>query len=324
MMKYCIVPFENKKTDEAINLFRAAYQLEKKSNVLLPDRALHDKAWIKQAMLQTNCNSGVAALSGDNLVGYMLANFQFDFKGQQAVIIREYSHASISKDKEIIYQLMYGSLGEQLISRGINLHIIWHFAHDDVLKDTLFQLGFGAFIAGQLRDLSPIESAKITHIVEETDFMSVANLHLEQSEYYLDSPIFVRKNTNLKSIKEDLAKHAEQGHTLLVYYEKKTPLAYFILGARDESGEGFLIQDSGTAQIMSAYAQPCARGKGIGKTLLAKSVDRAREQGFLRLFVSHETANIYGGNFWRKHFKPFLYCSMRYIDNGVSETKGKK
>jgi GNAT superfamily N-acetyltransferase len=323
-MKYRIVPFEKRMADEAINLFRSTYQHEKEHNALLPDRAINDKAWIKQAMLLTNCNLGVAALAGEKMVGYMLANFQFDFKGQHAVIVREFSHASISNDKDIIYQLMYASLGEELLSKGLNLHIIWHFAHDDVLKETLFQLGFGAFIAGQLRDLSPLVSDEKFPIVEETDFLSVADLHVEQSKYYLDSPVFIIKNTELEAIREDLTKHAELGNTLLVYYENKTPLAYFITGAYNEKEEGFLLQNSDTAQIMSAYAKPSARGRGIGKALLSKSIEWAREKGYKRLFVSHETANIYGGNFWRKHFQPYLYCSMRYIDNRVSGLKEKR
>jgi GNAT superfamily N-acetyltransferase len=320
-MKYQIVPFEKRMADEAINLFRSAYQHEKEHNALLPDRALNDKAWIKQAMLLTNCNLGVAALAGEKMVGYMLANFIFDFKGQHAVIVREFSHASISKDKDTIYQLMYASLGEELLSKGLNLHIIWHFAHDDILKETLFQLGFGAFIAGQLRDLSSIYCDENIRIVEEADFLSVAKLHVEQSKYYLDSPVFIIKNTDQASIREDLIKHAELGHTVLVYYENKAPAAYFITGACDETEEGFLLHNSNTAQIMSAYAKPSARGRGIGKALLAKSIDWAREEGYKTLFVSHETANIYGGNFWRKHFHPYLYCSMRYIDNRVTGLK---
>ena len=324
MMKYRIIPFEKKMTDEALNLFRSAYQHEKRSSILLPDRALNDKAWIKQAMLLTNCNMGVAALAGDELVGYMLANFQFDFKGQQAIIIREYSHASLSKDKDLIYQLMYAYLGEELLSEGLNLHIIWHFAHDDILKETLFQFGFGAFMAGQLRDLSPLECNEKIHIFEEKDFMSVADLHVEQAKYVLDSPIFIVKNTESAAIKESLKKYTELGHTLMVYYENKAPMAYFILGDCDENQEDFLLLNSGTVQIMYAYATPSARGKGIGKALLAKAIDWAREKKYKRLFVAHETANIYGGNFWRKHFHPFLYCSMRYIDNKVSGLKDRR
>jgi GNAT superfamily N-acetyltransferase len=322
-MKYRIVPFENNMADEAINLFRSAYSCEKDGNPLLPNRPLNDTTWVKQAMLQTNCHLGVAALAGYSLVGYMLANFQFSFKGQSTVIIREYSHASTREEKDIIYQMMYASLGEQLITRGINLHIIWHFAHDDVLKEILFQLGYGAFMAGRLRDLSPVDSDKKALIIKETDFLSVADLHVEQSKYYLDSPMFLIKDTDVKSIKEDLDNHAKQGHTLLVYREDKVPKAYFILGACNENEEGFLLQDSHTAQIMSAYAAPSFRGKGIGKALLARSLEWARENGYSSLFVSHETANIYGGNFWRKHFQPYLYCSMRYIDNKVSGIHNK-
>ncbi len=40
----------------------------------------------------------------------------------------------------------------------------------------------------------------------------------------------------------------------------------------------------------------------------------AFENGFLRLFVEHETANVLGARFWSRHFSPYLYYSLRYID----------
>ena len=79
-------------------------------------------------------------------------------------------------------------------------------------------------------------------------------------------------------------------------------------------GAGFLLQGTNTAQILSAYAKPAVRTKGIGKALLQRSIQWARAQGYERLFVEHETANRDGGNFWRSHFSPYLYCSTRYVD----------
>jgi hypothetical protein len=47
---------------------------------------------------------------------------------------------------------------------------------------------------------------------------------------------------------------------------------------------------------------------------LQHAIEWSRQQGYERLFVEHETANIYGGNFWSSYFRPYLYASMRYID----------
>lgn len=43
----------------------------------------------------------------------------------------------------------------------------------------------------------------------------------------------------------------------------------------------------------------------------------ARDAGFDRMFVEHETANLEGGAFWRRHFSPYLVFSMRYVDRTI-------
>jgi GNAT superfamily N-acetyltransferase len=112
----------------------------------------------------------------------------------------------------------------------------------------------------------------------------------------------------------ELEAHAQQGDTFFVYDEQDEPCAYMIVGESTIDGEGFLLEQTNTAQIKSAYARPEVRGKGIGTALLQRAIAWSQQQGYARLFVEHETANIYGGNFWSSHFRPYLYASMRYID----------
>lgn len=90
-----------------------------------------------------------------------------------------------------------------------------------------------------------------------------------------------------------------------------------IVGESTIDGEGFLLEQTNTAQIKSAYARPEIRGKGIGTALLQRAIQWSQQQGYERVFVEHETANIYGGNFWGKYFSPFVYSSMRYVDNAL-------
>jgi GNAT superfamily N-acetyltransferase len=87
-----------------------------------------------------------------------------------------------------------------------------------------------------------------------------------------------------------------------------------IVGESTIDGEGFLLAQTNTAQIKSAYARPEVRGKGVGAALLQHAIEWSQQQGYDRIFVEHETANIYGGNFWGTYFSPYLYASMRYTD----------
>jgi GNAT superfamily N-acetyltransferase len=90
-----------------------------------------------------------------------------------------------------------------------------------------------------------------------------------------------------------------------------------IVGNSTIDGEGFLLQNTNTAQIKSAYARPDIRRKGIGKALLQRGIAWSQAHGYERIFVEHETANFSGSIFWQKYFNPYLYFSMRYIDNTI-------
>jgi GNAT superfamily N-acetyltransferase len=85
------------------------------------------------------------------------------------------------------------------------------------------------------------------------------------------------------------------------------------VGESTIGGEGFLLEQTNTAQIKSAYVRAEMREKGIRTALLQRVIEWSRHQRYERIFVEHETANFYGGNFWCTYFDPYLYFSMRYM-----------
>ncbi|MBN2005878.1 MAG: GNAT family N-acetyltransferase [Anaerolineae bacterium] len=123
--------------------------------------------------------------------------------------------------------------------------------------------------------------------------------------------------TNRSEVLSELEDQARRGDAFFVYYEDGEAYACMIVGESASDGEGFLLQNTNTAQIKSAYSRADSRGKGVGKALLQSTAHWAQQHGYERLFVEHETANYYGGKFWRKHFTSYLYFSMRYIDSAV-------
>ena len=316
-MNYKVAPFERQFLEPAVGLFVNAYKAEKTQSPLLPDRAINEPEWILKSLERLVENPGVAVLENDQLLAYMLTGYNFPFKGQNAVQVPEYCHASVTKNRDELYRLMYMNLAGEWARNGKHIHIFGHFAHDSVLKETLFQIGFGAFLSERVRDFTPVNVENETNIVEERDYWKLIDLHLEHYRYYPESPIFIYHGQNNDTIEQDLNQHAEQGDVFLVYYDQNTPSGYFIVGELKVGNEGFLLQETNTTQIKGAYIKPGMRRKGIGEALLKNAINWSRENGFERLFVEHETANYYGGKFWDKHFDPYLYFSLRYIDNAI-------
>ena len=317
-MQYKIVPFTQDYLEPAVNLFFNNYRDEREKNPLLPLRAINEPEWILNSLKSFLDNPGLAVLKNDQVISYMVAGFLFPFKGQNAVLVPEYCHGSVLTDRKELYQRMYMYLADEWAKNRRHLHIVGHFAHDFVLRETLYQLGFGAILAEQIRDFSEVNGLPEVDIVEEKDFEKLIDIDTEHLRYYSNAPIFIWKDTDRKAIISGLESHTNNGDVFFIYYEQDKPCAYITVGTSTIGAEGFLLQNTNTAQIKSAYAQPHLRGKGIGKALLQRAVQWSWEHGYERLFIEHETANYYGGNFWCKHFSPYVYFSLRYIDNTIN------
>jgi GNAT superfamily N-acetyltransferase len=314
---YTFVPMTREYLEPAIELLVENYKHEQEKSPLLPSRLIAEPGWIYRELEARLTRPGVAVVEGDRLLGYMLTGFQFPWKGQQAVLVPEYCHSAVEEQKRELYQQMYMHLSGQWVDRQFHLQMIGYFAHDTILQETIYQLGFGAILAEQLRDCSPLNERHELEVREERDVNKLLDIQIEHNKYYSKAPIFIRKPTDPDEVLDELETHARQGDVFLVYYEQEQPCAYMIVGTSTLGGEGFLLQHTNTAQIKSAYARPDSRNQGIGKALLQRAIDWSQARGYERIFVEHETANFYGSIFWHKHFNPYVYFSMRYIDNTI-------
>ena len=305
-MRQEITQFEARHVQEAASLFAASYQRERRVSPLLPRRALDDKEWIARVISKSMSGAGAALCSGGALQGFMLATGPFSWKGQRCALVQEFCHASVEDGAREIYQLLYTSVAGQLAAQGVAVHLIGHFYGDAVLKNTLFDLGFGAIVMEELRGLDVVPGAA-EGVAREDDFSVIEELNAEHCRYYQESPIFIPKEMDRETFPMG-------ANALFVHRDAGAPTAYCFVGPCLGEEDGRLLQGTNTAQLLCAYAKPESRCRGVGKALLNASVLWAREGGFDRLYVEHESANIQGGNFWRRHFAPYLAFSMRYID----------
>ncbi len=316
-MPYTLVPLTQEYLKPAVELLIENYKYEQAHSPLLPSRVIDEPSWIHGVLQAKLANRGVAIVEQNRLLAYMVTGDQFLWKGQQAVLVPEYCHSAIVPNKAELYQRMYMYLAQEWVNHHFHLHLIRHFAHDTILQATLYQVGFGAILAERLRDCSAVDERHDVAIRVEQDVSKLIDIQTEHNRYYPKAPIFILKPTEKQEVLAELEAQAQQGDLFFAYYEQHEPCAYMIVGKSTMEGEGFLLQQTNTAQIKSAYVRPALRGKGIGTALLQRAIQWSQHQGYERVLVEHETANFYGGNFWCKYFTPYVYASMRYIDNAL-------
>src|SRR5690606_14064063 len=129
-----------------------------------------------------------------------------------------------------LYSLLYQEIAARWVEEGRHLHIIRHLAHDVALKECLYRLGFGAILAEEVRDLSPIEAAADVTIVADPEPAALVDLQREHGRYYRASPIFLRRDDNDDDILAELRAHAAAGDKLLACPDGDGFGALFIVG----------------------------------------------------------------------------------------------
>ena len=321
-MGIIVKKFTEDHIEEAAALFLGVYSWEREVNPLLPSHLLGDPDLIINALrLFAQTGPGVSLFSEGKLIAYMVTGDRFTFKGQKAALVPEFAHGA-AIDMEISWSCLYGQMYKELAGQwykeGIALHLIGFLAHDQELKEILFQLGFGAIIAERIRDLSEIPVVGERQIERIGDPEELLAIHREHHAFYPDSPVFIEKSLLEDELLADLQGFNDEGDALFVFRTENEIGAYMVVGESSKHEEGFLLRNTNTAQIKSAFVKPELRGQGIASALLARAVKWAREEGFDALFVEHETANLCASTFWSKYFDPYLYFAMRYIDNSLT------
>ncbi len=326
MGRYEVSPTEPSLAAEGFGLFRDAYLRARFANPLLPALDADHEARLQRRVERAFAYGGIAARRGGSLRGFMIAGPPFAFRGLVAALVPEFGHAVASGEGADLVGALYAASAERLVREGVHLHLIGHFAADLGTTSALFELGFGAVVREQLRDLSDValgDDARVAHraqlehvehVRHEDSWRDVAPLAAAHAAFYRESPVFVRKDAALDEALVELDAHRVDGDQLFVYREGGEMLAYLIVGRCAGGSEGRLLEGTSTAQVRSAFTVPAARRRGIGAALLQQAIAWVRARGFERLFVEHETANLCGGAFWRRHFAPYLFFSLRYVD----------
>jgi GNAT superfamily N-acetyltransferase len=314
-----IKPFSEDYIDDAAKLFAAYYESHRSLQPLLPERDILRQ--VPAALSRIASNPGVAAFRKRTLVGYMIETCTAEsfMSKRTAFCIDLCAHCAVEEEKELIYQEMYEQLSRIWVGNRYHTHEISYLTSDKVLSFAFYRLGFGMTHFELLRTLEPIDGGNADVLIRKLESEEpIKELNREHHAYYPNPPLFWIPHDEYDEDKDGILSGDIE---VFAAFDRDKPVAFF--SVKRESAESWLLNDERNLRIMGAFAKEEYRHRGIGQALLREVIDWAIQNDCDRLYVEGESANIYGGNFWMKHFTPVVFSVRRCVDERVTVKEDK-
>jgi GNAT superfamily N-acetyltransferase len=238
----------------------------------------------------------------------------------RGVFVPEWAHAAVGEGRGETYREMYRHLSGRWVDNGCFAHAIALYAHDQEALGAWFHTSFGMVCGDAVRQLTPLAyraspGVEVRQAGAE-DMDVILPLSEEHQRYYPAPPLFMPLlSLDDRAYWEEWL--ADSRHAFWLATLNRQPVGFFLSGPASKDASS-IIDDPGTASITGAFVRPEARAAGIGKALLARVIDWARENGYARLAVDYETHNIDGSRFWLRHFTEVSCSVIRRVDETIA------
>jgi len=254
----------------------------------------------------TGFADGVAAVNGDELLGYFCWYAPFDnhfgnCKGTWSPI---HAHGSVCQNRADIYDRLYQAAAERLVADGVFSHAVTLYEHDASANASFSFNGFGRRCIDAIRETIPIISPPCVGVTfreaMQSDAETIAEMSNATAIHLSGSPMFM----------PNFGGTVDEKQCFVAVIDNK-PVAYYKI---QQSAETFVSDDPSVMNITGAYCQPKFRGQGIAVSLLSFLMDHLRERGYTRCGVDFESFNYTGRKFWLKYFTAYTNSVVRRID----------
>jgi GNAT superfamily N-acetyltransferase len=310
-----IIPFREEHIEDAARLVSERYQRLRDQVPELPGRYADTSNLVPllQGILKPG-NPAVAAIQGNQLVGFLTGWQMPDFRGKRSIYSPEWANAAVLDDSARIYEALYSRISGDWLAGKYSAHYLSLFPNDLQALGQWHWLGFGMFAVDGLRGLDPLQAGDTgLHIrsagVQDID--QVMALQDELWEYIKSPPVFILSERYDRQYYEDWLQDPRK--VVWLACSQDEALAFMRMGPAAED-VCTIIVDEQTTSIYAAFTRAPARREGVATALLAHALEYARACGYQRCAVPFEPMNPLGSRFWLKYFQPVCYSFLRNID----------
>lgn len=339
-MRRTIAPFADEHLDQAAALLAARHRADRAHEPVLPARFEGaDQVREQIAALRSGGATGVVALAGGRLAGYLIGNTVLPAPTSMwSLFIRPRSarvgyagHAVAPNDGSETYRELYAALAPVWLSVGCFSHYVDVAAADEAANAAWFSLGFGEDIAATVRETGPVAGAERAPAIEvhragAEDIEVVMRLAQALMRHHAGSPILFPylPETEADQRTFQLAMLTDPAKPNFVAYQDGKPVAMQTFLPDVSMGIGEMLTPDRCVYLFQGFTEAATRGGGVGTALLSRTMAWAREQDFDYCTLNFLTANLSGARFWQRHgFRVIENRLCRHIDDRIAWANGR-
>jgi ribosomal protein S18 acetylase RimI-like enzyme len=294
-------PFSEEFVGAAGELLAARHRAHRAAEPLLPPR-FEEPAAASELVAELagrDGASGVVALRGGRVVGYVLGARESSDRFGQAVWV---DHAGHGVHEAEDLRDLYAAAAHEWVEGDFTRHHARVPATDPAVLDAWYRLSFGQQHAYGMREIPETSWPDGARPATEADIDALVELAPLLSEHQARSPVFVppAPPADGDDLRRDLLEDFVNDEVAnLVFDRDGRVAAWFHVTPVERSGaHAGVARPEGAALLSWAATDPAARGTGAGLALTLAAFAWARERGHAVMVVDWRVTNLLASRFW--------------------------
>ena len=313
-------------------LLAKRHERERKSFPYFPSffEEIDEAEIIIRNMLERPYISGIVAVRGIDVIGYLLYEFKEDVERGRYVWMDYESIVISDKEHPSLLRLLYADAGAEWVKHGYFHHVILAPLGDESIVSEWLEQSFRfeqKYAILSLKDFEVREKEPIPNMTvdrgSQEDVSLLKKMALWNSIHQVSAPSWA-------PITKEALEHVKKSYTELAGDEG----AYFWLARQGERIAGFhvyyrktespsLVTPPNCIELAAASTNPQLRGKGVGRSLANHCFTEMKNEGFDYIIADWHTPNQLSSYFWpRLGFKPVMIRMSRQIDPRIAWAQG--
>lgn len=321
-------------------LLSSRHRRDRIRNSLLPEAFESTEQCLKilRSLFHEPTTDGAVAEVGSEIVAFMFGqqalhaadHWLAQYFPPRVIGIPLHGHAGSNHDVIVAsYRALYGYLADRWTASGFFDHRVDFSATDETQRELWFELGFGALTKYAGRNTAPIASDLLHQEITirqatPEDHTEVERLEQVNSRFHHSGPVFWPFLWNdVRESASGLSRYAlsRDRHAIFIATRQTETLGMQMLFSAMAFGPQIATHQQ-SAYLFHAIVESSLRGEGIGRALLNRALDWARDSGHSAITLHYASMNQIGGSFWENHgFETIAYSASRHIDERLSWAK---